>query len=174
MKKHAPGAALAIALLATAITVAGCAETTYAQGPDPRMASDRYDSPNYAGYTYYADQCQREKQDRNVAGIALGAVAGGLVGNAVSSGGGKTGGTLLGAAAGAAIGSNIARSSINCDNGQPYWTREQTADYDSYRGYRGKQQDTWYRQHDCRWVTSDRGDHVRVCRGRNNNYYPEY
>lgn len=174
MKNHAAGATLAVALIATAMTVAGCAENTYAGGPDPRMASNGYDSPNYAGYSYYVDQCQHEKQERNVAGIALGAVAGGLVGNAVSSGGGKTGGTIIGAAAGAAIGSNIARSSINCDNGQPYWTREQTAEYDSYKGYRGKREDKWYRQHDCRWVTSDRGDHVRVCRGRNDNYYPEY
>jgi len=173
MKTHAPNAAMAVALLAVVMTSAGCADDSYNQRPYSRIADSR-DGPNYEGYRYYASQCQSEKQDRNVAGIALGAIAGGLVGNAVASGGGKTGGTIIGAAAGAAIGSNIARSTINCDNGQPYWTREQTADYGSYRGYRGQHDDDWYRQHDCRWVTSDRGDYVRVCRGRNNNYYPEY
>jgi outer membrane lipoprotein SlyB len=174
MKKNASRAPLIVALIATAMTVSACAENSYSQGPEPRMASSAYDNQNYAGYSYYADQCQADKKNRNVAGIALGAIAGGLVGNAVSSGGGKTGGTIIGAAAGAAVGSNIARSTINCDNGQPYWTRDQTADYNSYGGYRGKRDDNWYRQHDCRWVTSERGDHVRVCRGRNDNYYQEY
>lgn len=170
MKTHAANAAMAVALLAVVMTSAGCADSGYNQG---RVADGR-DGPNYEGYRYYANQCQSEKQDRNVAGIALGAIAGGLVGNAVASGGGKTGGTIIGAAAGAAIGSNVARSTINCDNGQPYWTRDQTADYGSYRGYPGQHDDTWYRQHDCRWVSSDRGEYVRVCRGRNDNYYPEY
>lgn len=174
MKFNAANAALTAALLAAVMTSAGCAEGSYGQGPDPRMANNGRDGPNYEGYRYYANQCQNEKSDRNVAGIALGAIAGGLVGNAVSSGGGKTGGTVLGAAAGAAIGSNIARSTINCDNGQPYWRRDQTASYDSYRGYQGQHDESWYRQNDCRWVRSDRGDHVRVCRGRNDNYYPEY
>lgn len=175
MKNHTASAALAAALIAATMTVSGCAEDPYGRGPDPRLESSNYDnSPNYAGYSYYADQCQQNKRNRNVAGTVLGAIAGGLVGNAVSSGGGRTGGTVIGAAAGAAVGSNIARSSINCDNGQPYWTRDQTADYGSYQGYRGKREDDWYRQHDCRWVTNDRGDHVRVCRGRNDNYYPEY
>lgn len=174
MNKKTARAALAVALLAVVMTGAGCAEDNYAQGPDTRMASSGYDNQNYAGYSYYASQCQREKQDRNVAGIALGAIAGGLIGNAVASGGGKTGGTIIGAAAGAAVGSNVARSTINCKNGQPYWRRDQTADYDSYQGYRGQRDDTWYRQHDCRWVRSDRGDYVRVCRGGDNNYYPEY
>lgn len=107
-------------------------------------------------------------------GTVVGAVTGGLLGNALSHGGGKTGGTIIGAAAGAAVGSNVARSSINCDNGRPYFSREQTADYDSYQGYRGQHDDAWYRQHDCRWVRSDRDDYIRVCRGRNDNYYPEY
>ena len=174
MKNNAANAALAVALLAVVMTSAGCAETNYAQGPDPRLAANGYEGSNYEGYRYYANQCQRDKKDRNVAGIALGAIAGGLAGNAVSSGGGKTGGTILGAAAGAAIGSNIARSTLNCDNGQAYWTRDQTAEYDSYRGYRGQHDDAWYRQRDCRWVSSERGDYVRACRGRNGNYYPEY
>lgn len=173
MKKNAANAVVAVALLAVVMTSAGCAENAYNQGPDSRIVDGR-GGPNYEGYRYYESQCQGEKQDRNVAGIALGAIAGGLVGNAVSSGGGKTGGTIIGAAAGAAIGSNVARSTINCDNGQPYWRRDQTADYGSYRGYRGQHNETWYRQHDCRWVSNERGDHVRVCRGRNDNYYPEY
>ena len=163
--------ALAVAMLAAAFTGAGCASEDYAQPAAPGGYSS---DPHYAGYGYYASQCQRVKQNRNVAGTVIGAVAGGLLGNAVSSGGGKTGGTLIGAAAGAAVGSNVARSSINCDNGRPYWTREQTADYDSYQGYRGQHEDAWYRQHDCRWVRSDRDDYIRVCRGRNDKYYPEY
>ncbi|WP_394763949.1 glycine zipper 2TM domain-containing protein [Phenylobacterium sp.] len=174
MNKKIANAALAVLMLGAVMTSAGCAENAYSQGPESRIVDNGYDGPNYEGYRYYANQCQQDKKDRNVAGIALGAIAGALVGNAVSSGGGKTGGTVIGAAAGAAIGSNIARSSINCDNGQPYWTRDQTADYDSYRGYRGQHDEAWYRQHDCRWVSSDRGQYVRVCRGRNDNYYPEY
>ena len=174
MKNRAVKAALAVALLAIATTGAGCAEGYYSQGPSPSYADNRYDSQYYSGYSYYANQCQRDKHDRNVAGIALGALAGGLVGNAVSSRGGRTGSTVIGAAAGAAIGSNIARSGIHCDNGRPYWTREQTADYDSYHGYRGQRDEAWYRQHDCRWVNSERGEYVRVCRSSNDNYYPEY
>jgi len=174
MQKNVARTAVAGALLAALMATAGCAESSYGPGPDTRVAGGRYDGPNYEGYRYYANQCQAEKHDRNVAGTAIGAIAGGLVGNAVSEGGGKTGGTIIGAVAGAAIGSNIARSTVNCDNGQAYWTREQTAEYSSYRGYQGQHNDTWYRQHDCRWVSNDRGDHVRVCRGRNDNYYPEY
>jgi outer membrane lipoprotein SlyB len=174
MNKKAASATLIFALLATAMAVAGCEDNNYGQGPDPRIASNGYDNQNYAGYNYYIDQCQSEKHNRNVAGIALGAIVGGLLGNAVSSGGGKTGGTVIGAAAGAAVGSNVARSTINCDNGRPYWTRDQTSEYNSYSGYRGKRDDNWYRQHDCRWVSNERGDHVRVCRGRNEYYYPEY
>jgi len=174
MQKNVARTAVAGALLAALMATAGCAESSYGPGPDTRVAGGRYDGPNYEGYRYFANQCQAEKHDRNVAGAAIGAIAGGLVGNAVSEGGGKTGGTIIGAVAGAAIGSNIARSTVNCDNGQAYWRREQTAEYSSYRGYQGQHNDTWYRQHDCRWVSNDRGDHVRVCRGRNDNYYPEY
>lgn len=165
--------ATSLCVVALAAVLTGCATDNYSQSQRREVARG-YDTPNYAGYRYYADQCQREKQDRNVAGIAAGAVAGGLIGNAVTSGGNRTAGTLLGAAAGAAIGSNVARSTINCDDGQPYWRRDQTADYDSYQGYRGQHDDSWYRQHDCRWVRSDNQDYVRVCRGRNDNYYPEY
>ena len=175
MKNKTVKTALAIAIAAAAFTGVGCAEGDYAQRPDPAPAVDAYaNDPHYAGYAYYADQCQRVKQNRNVAGTVIGAVAGGLLGNAVASGGGKTGGTIIGAAAGAAVGSNVARSTINCDNGRPYWTREQTADYSSYQGYHGQHDDDWYRQHDCRWVQSDRGDYLRVCRGRDDRYYPEY
>ena len=174
MQRRVAKPAFAIALLAIAATGAGCAEGSYDQRPEYRASGNNYDSQYYSGYTYYADQCQREKHDRNVGGIAAGAIVGGLVGNAVTSGRNRTAGTIVGAAAGAAIGSNVARSSISCDNGRPYWTREQTAEYDTYRGYPGQRDDTWYRQHDCRWVTSERGEYVRVCRGRNDNYYPEY
>ena len=166
--------ALAIMALAAALATAGCAEDSYGSGPGASASYDYGRDPHYAGYTYYADQCQAEKQNRNVAGTAIGAVAGGLLGNAVSSGGGKTGGTIIGAVAGAAIGSNVARSSINCDGGRPHWTREQTMDYDQYNGYHGQRDDAWYRQHDCRWVHSERGDYVRVCRGPDEYYYPEY
>lgn len=163
--------ALVLVALAGALAGAGCAGDSYG----PRYTSDGYaNDPHYAGYGYYASQCQSEQQNRNVAGTALGAIAGGLLGNAVSSGGGKTGGTIIGAVAGAAVGSSIASSSINCDGSRPYWTREQTMDYDRYNGYRGQQDDAWYRQHDCRWVQSDRGDYVRACRGSNDRYYPEY
>jgi outer membrane lipoprotein SlyB len=172
MKKEFAKTTFAFALLA--VVTSGCAEGYHDQSPYTQSAASSYDGPQYSGYSYYSSQCQRDKHDRNVAGIALGALAGGLIGNAVSSGGGKTGGTIIGAAAGAAVGSNVARSSINCDNGRPYWTREQTADYDSYQGYRGQRDDTWYRQHDCRWVRSDRSEYVRVCRGSNDKYYPEY
>jgi len=172
MQKTVAKAALTGAMLVVLAATAGCAESSYA--PDTRVAGNGYDGPNYEGYRYYKDQCQSEKHDRNVAGTAIGAIAGGLLGNAVSEGGGKTGGTIIGAAAGAAIGSNIARSTVNCDNGQAYWTRDQTADYGSYQGYRGQHSESWYRQHDCRWVSTERGDHVRVCRGRNDRYYPEY
>ena len=175
MKIRTVNIAMAVALFGTAFAAAGCAEGDYAASPDRSVASDSYaNDPHYASYAYYADQCQREKQNRNVAGTVIGAVVGGLAGNAVSSGGGKTGGTIIGAAAGAAVGSNVARSTINCDNGRPYWRREQTADYDSNPGYRGRHDDTWYRQHDCRWVHTDRGDDIRVCRGGGDNYYPEY
>ena len=167
-------AALAILALGASLTVAGCAEDNYGSGPGPSSSYNYANDPHYAGYAYYTNQCQAEKQDRNVAGTAIGAVAGGLLGNAVSSGGGKTGGTIIGAVAGAAIGSNVARSSINCDGGRPHWTRAQTMDYDQYNGYRGQRDDGWYRQHDCRWVQSDRGDYVRVCKGSDDYYYPEY
>jgi outer membrane lipoprotein SlyB len=177
MKLSRTKIAIAATLAGVALIGAGCADT-YSDRP---MAANGYsspaaygDDPHYASYGYYADQCQREKQNRNVAGTIIGGVAGALVGNAVSSGGGKTGGTIIGGVAGAAIGSNVARSSINCDGGRPYWRREQTADYDSYAGYNGRHNSDWYRQHDCRWVHTDRGDDIRVCRGDNDRYYPEY
>lgn len=164
--------ALVAALAGLATVTSGCAsESGYARGPSS------YDNdPHYASYRYYADQCGREKHDRNVAGTAIGAVAGALLGNAVSRGGGRTGGTIIGGVAGAAVGSNIARSTINCDGGQPYWTADQTVDYDRYQGYKGEHDNDWYRSHDCRWVPGREGDgdYVRVCRGRNGNYYPAY
>jgi hypothetical protein len=135
---------------------------------------DYYNDPHYASYRYYQDQCGREKHNRNVAGIAAGAVLGGLLGNAVSHGGGRTGGTVIGAAAGAAIGSNVARSTIHCDGGQPYWTYEQTMDYGEYRGYPGRYDNDWYWHHRCRWVRTERGDFIRVCPGRHGYYYPAY
>lgn len=135
---------------------------------------DYYNDPHYASYRYYQDQCGREKHNRNVAGIAAGAVLGGLLGNAVSHGGGRTGGTVIGAAAGAAIGSNVARSTIHCDGGQPYWTYEQTMDYGEYRGYPGRYDNDWYWHHRCRWVRTERGDLIRVCPGRHGYYYPAY
>ncbi len=169
--------ALVAALLGTAMTSAGCASESYdrAPGPDRPYASNDYSNdPHYASYQYYADQCGQQKHDRNVAGTVIGAVAGGLLGNAVSRGGGKTGGTIIGAAAGAAVGSNIARSSFHCNAGRPYWTSEQTMDYDRYPGYAGRHDTGWYRSHDCRWVHGDRDDYIRVCRGDNDYYYPEY
>lgn len=143
----------------------------YADGPGPGAYPD---DPRYTSYRYYAEQCGREKHDRNVAGTVAGAVVGGLLGNSIARGGGRVGGTVLGAAAGAALGSNIARSTVNCKNGRPYWTRENTMDYDQYTGYPGRHEAEWYRDHDCRWVRNGDDDYIRVCRAPDGYYYPEY
>ena len=68
--------AVAVAMLAAALTGAGCASEDYARPSQDAYMSD----PHYAGYGYYADQCQRVKQNRNVAGTIIGAVAGVLLG----------------------------------------------------------------------------------------------
>lgn len=170
--------------LAAAVAVAGatlmqgaCASEDYGDHGGGSYAGDAgpyADDPHYASYRYYAEECGREKHDRNVAGTVAGAVVGGLVGNAVTSGGGRVGGTVIGAAAGAALGSNIARSTVNCKSGRPYWRREDTVDYDQYAGYPGSHDAEWYRGHDCRWVRNGDDDYIRVCRGPDGDYYPSY
>ena len=170
--------AAAAALAGAALMQGACASEDYGDHGGGRYVSDDAgpyaDDPHYASYRYYADQCGREKHDRNVAGTVAGAVVGGLVGNAVTGGGGRVGGTVIGAAAGAAIGSNIARSTVNCKDGRPYWRREATVDYDQYAGYPGQHDAEWYRGHDCRWVRNGDDDYIRVCRGDDDYYYPSY
>jgi hypothetical protein len=139
----------------------------------PSLAQD-YNDPHYAAYAYYQHQCEQEKHNANVAGIGVGAVVGGLLGNALSRGGGRLGGTVIGAAAGATVGSNVARSTVHCKAGQPYWVYEQTIDYRAYPGYPGRYEDGWYVAHRCRWVQTERGDYLRVCPDRHGAYYPQY
>lgn len=153
------------ALMAAATMASGLVAT-------PTFAQD-YNDPHYGAYRYYQAQCEREKHRRNVFGTVTGAIIGGLIGNGVSRGGGRTGGTVIGAAAGAAVGSNVARSSINCKDGRPYWRYEQTMEYRAYNGYPGRYRDDWYSERRCRWVQSPQG-WLRVCPGPNGYYYPEY
>jgi outer membrane lipoprotein SlyB len=178
MLKTITKAAAAAALVGAALMQSACASEDYDHdGGGGYYASDSgpyADDPHYASYRYYAEQCGREKHNRNVAGTVAGAVVGGLLGNAVTHGGGRVGGTVLGAAAGAAVGSNIARSTVNCKNGRPYWRRDDTVDYDSYAGYPGSHDPDWYRGHDCRWVRNSDEDYIRVCRGPDGYYYPSY
>ena len=156
------------------VTLMAAAALSSAVVAGPSFAQD-YNDPHYAAYAYYQHQCEVEKHNRNVAGIGIGAVLGGLLGNAVTHGGGRTGGTVIGAAAGAAVGSNVARSTIHCDSGQPYWTYEQTMDYEAYEGYPGRYENGWYHRHHCRWVMTERHDYIRVCpRGPNGYFYPMY
>jgi hypothetical protein len=154
------------------VCMMAAAAMTSAVFAGPSFAQD-YNDPHYAAYAYYQHQCETEKHNRNVAGILGGAVVGGLLGNAVTHGGGRTGGTIIGAAAGAAVGSNIARSTIHCDSGRPYWTYEQTVEYRAYAGYPGRYEDGYYWHHHCRWVQSEHG-WLRVCPGPNGYFYPEY
>jgi hypothetical protein len=154
------------------VCLMAAAALTSALVAGPSFAQD-YNDPHYAAYAYYQHQCEAEKHSRNVAGILGGAVVGGLLGNAVSHGGGRTGGTLIGAAAGAAVGSQVARSTINCKEGRPYWTYEQTVEYRAYAGYPGRYEDGYYWHHHCRWVQSEHG-WLRVCPGPNGYFYPEY
>ncbi len=175
MKSQLARFACLVAIGAAAVLPGACAYEDYSGGPSRHYADGPApDDPHYASYSYYMDQCGKEKHDRNVAGTVAGAVVGGLLGNAVTGGGGRLGGTVIGAAAGAAVGSNIARSTVNCKEGRPYWTADQTIEYDSYAGYPGRHDVAWYHAHDCRWVHTDRDDYVRVCRGPNDYYYPEY
>ena len=161
MMRTSVSLATAAALLSAAVTV-------------PASAQPYGGDPHYGAYSYYQQQCEREKHNRNVAGTVMGGVLGGLLGNAVTHGGGRVGGTVIGAAAGAAVGSNVARSTMHCDGGQPYWRYEQTVGYDAYAGYPGRYDRNWYWQHRCRWVQTERGDWLRVCPGRNGYYYPTY
>jgi hypothetical protein len=161
--KTAAKALMTAAALSSAVAFAG-----------PTFSQD-YNDPHYASYRYYADQCGREKHNRNVAGTVIGGIVGGLIGNSVTHGGGRAGGTVIGAAAGAAAGSNIARATFHCDRGEPYWEYRQTIDYRDYQGYPGRYPDGWYRHHHCRWVQTERGDYIRVCpRGEGGYYYPMY
>jgi hypothetical protein len=175
MKSIAAKLAGLAALVAAALQSA-CAYEDYSGGGGRYYAdgSAPPDDPHYASWRYYMDQCGKEKHDRNVAGAVAGAVVGGLIGNAVTHGGGRAGGTVIGAAAGAAVGSNIARSTVNCKGGRPYWTYDETVDYDAYAGYPGRHEAGWYHEHNCRWAHTDRDDWVRVCRGPGDAYYPEY
>jgi hypothetical protein len=155
------------------VVVMAAAALSSAVVAGPTLAQD-YSDPHYAAYAYYQHQCEAEKHDRNVAGTIGGAIVGGLLGNAVSRGGGRAGGTVIGAAAGAAVGSNVARSTIHCKDGQPYWVYDQTVDYRAYPGYPGRYADDWYWGHHCRWVQTERGDFIRVCPGKHGYYYPAY
>jgi uncharacterized protein YcfJ len=159
---------------ASAMLMAAAALSSAVATATPSFSQD-YNDPHYAAYRHYEDQCQKEKHNRNVAGIVAGGILGGLIGNSVSRGGGRTGGTVIGAAAGAAVGSNIARSTIHCDGGQPYWTQEQTVEYRAYAGYPGRYDNDYYWRHRCRWVRTERDEWIRVCpRGPHGYYYPAY
>ncbi len=174
-----------LSLLAVALATVAMAGPSFAQdGPPPPPPPPPgyappppppgYDSnANYAAYRYYQDQCHREKHDAGVTGTVLGGLFGALIGNGVSRGGGRTGGTIIGGVAGAAVGNNLARSSVHCDGGAPYFTYEQTVGLEAYPGYPGQYEGRWYYEHRCRWVQSERG-WLRVCPGPRGYYYPAY
>jgi hypothetical protein len=150
--------------LAAVLAVGSVSVPTFA------VAQDDHD------YRSYQDYCHHQKKHGQHTGAILGAIGGAIVGsNMAAHHGGRAGGAVLGAAAGAAIGSNIGRSAgaAKCDNGNAYWTEDQTYAYDDRAYYHGGgyYDDDYYRHHHCRWAQEYDGSYVRVCRGRHGNYY---
>jgi hypothetical protein len=69
---------------------------------------------NYSSYASQDQVCAKKRQDRMIAGGALGAIAGAVLGSNVAGRGAKSEGGALGAVAGAVAGGMIGRNTAKC------------------------------------------------------------
>jgi len=87
----------------------------YSQGYQHRAYEPDYRSDQRA-YNSYRVSCEQQRQNRQVGGLLIGALAGGLLGNAVSSRGNRGTGTAVGAILGGAIGVGVGGRDLDCED----------------------------------------------------------
>ncbi len=122
----------------------------YSQGYQHRAYEPDYRSDQRA-YSSYRVSCEQERQNRQVGGLLIGALAGGLLGNAVSGRGNRGTGTAVGAIIGGAIGVGVGGQNLDCEDrnyverayydgferGRPHstyrWDNPRTGNYGSMR-----------------------------------------
>jgi hypothetical protein len=153
----------------------------------------------YQSYSNQDPTCTKARQDRMVAGGALGAIAGAILGSNVAGHGAKSEGGVLGAVAGAVAGGAIGRSTAKCGpynssyngpyNGQynqgPYSNNDPRYDDYGLEGGSYRQSsyggDNGYQTRDCRYGEQVLRDpdgrayrqNVMMCRGRDGVWRPE-
>jgi hypothetical protein len=145
------------------------------------------------GYTQSDPWCAQQRQNRMLAGAAIGGIAGAVIGKNVAARKNNTEGAVLGGVTGAAAGALIGRSSAQCQNtaaqNQPYYGGAQQGYDPNYNqgGYYGS--DGLYgaqpatqagygnygppQRADCRWGTTitrdpdgrEMRESVYMCRG---------
>ena len=100
MKKMSP---LAMAAVAGALALAGCADQPYSQSQAPQQ---QYPSQGYPSQSFNVGTVDRIEvinrgDANNIAGTVIGGVVGGIIGHQFGSGTGRSVATIAGAAGGA-------------------------------------------------------------------------
>ncbi len=100
---------------------------------------------NYLSYANQDQVCAKKRQDRMVAGGALGAIAGAVLGSNVAGRGAKSEGGALGAVAGAVAGGMIGRNTAKCGPYDQYgYHNGQYGQYGGGGQYQGGYRDDGY------------------------------